>query len=188
MIPTVVKVGGSLFDLPDLGPRLQAWLATISPGVLLVPGGAAAADVVRTFDRRFRLGNEAAHWLALLAMTLNAHLLSELLGGAVVGAGDDCPACWERGTVPILDGFAFAVADEQRPGHLPHSWDVTSDSLAVRAAVVGGAGRLILLKSVAIPPGTAWDEAARQGWVDAFFPTAIRQHGALTIEVVAFRA
>ena len=36
----VVKVGGSLFDLPDLGPRLRAFLASLADeDRLLVPGG-----------------------------------------------------------------------------------------------------------------------------------------------------
>lgn len=48
----VVKVGGSLFDLPDLGPRLRAWLKTLrTADVLLVPGGGPTADVVRSLDR-----------------------------------------------------------------------------------------------------------------------------------------
>lgn len=188
MTPTVVKVGGSLFDLPDLGRVLRRWLGSKAPShVLLVPGGGPTADVIRGYDERFHLGEEAAHWLALRAMALNAHLLAELVGGIVVGDWDECPACWDRGSVPILDGYAFAVTDEVRPSHLPHSWAVTSDALAARAAIVGGAGRLVLLKSVAIPPGTDWGEAARRGWVDPHFPRVIHNQGELRIEVVAFR-
>ena len=44
----VVKVGGSLYDLPDLGPRLRRFLDGLDdPDRLVVPGGGAAADVVR---------------------------------------------------------------------------------------------------------------------------------------------
>jgi 5-(aminomethyl)-3-furanmethanol phosphate kinase len=188
MSPTVVKVGGSLYDLPDLGPRLRYWLAKDAPPrVLLVPGGGPTADVVRAFDQRFRLGEEAAHWLALRALTVNAHLLAELVGGPVVGDWGECPAAWGAGRVPVLDGFAFAAADEVRPDHLPHSWAVTSDSLAARAAVVGEAGRLILLKSVGIPEGIDWSEAARRGWVDAWFPSVLRQRPGLRVTTIAFR-
>src|SRR5262245_62868008 len=111
---TVVKVGGSLFDLPDLGPRLRRWLGQLPAGeVLLVPGGGATADVVRAFDRVHHLGEEAAHWLALRAMSVNAALLESLAPG-----------------VPVLDALAFARDDEGRPGRLPHCWAVTSDSVA----------------------------------------------------------
>jgi aspartokinase-like uncharacterized kinase len=188
MSPTVVKVGGSLFDLPDLGPMLRRWLAQDAPPrVLLVPGGGPTADVIRAFDERFRLGEEAAHWLALRALTVNAHLLAELVGGVVVGGWEGCPTVWGEQRVPVLDGFAFAATDEARPDHLPHSWAVTSDSLAARAAVVGGAGRLILLKSVAVPEGVDWFEAARRGWVDDCFPTVLRQGRGLRVTAVAFR-
>ena len=79
----VVKVGGSLFDWPDLGPRLRQWLAANAPReVILVPGGGPTADVIRTLDRTHGLGDEAAHWLALRAMAVNAELLAALLPGA----------------------------------------------------------------------------------------------------------
>jgi aspartokinase-like uncharacterized kinase len=167
----VVKLGGSLYDLPDLGTRLHRWLTTLdTPQVLLVPGGGATANVIRDLDRWHRLGEEASHWLALRAMTLNAHFLHALLPrSAVVDGWPACPAVWRRGAVPILDAFAFAVTDEGEPGALPHCWDVTSDALAARAAAVGGSRRLILLKSVDVPEGLDWKEAAERGFVDRPF-------------------
>jgi aspartokinase-like uncharacterized kinase len=54
---------------------------------------------------------------------------------------------------------------------LPHRWDVTSDSLAVRVAALAGARELILLKSTD-PPSADWTEA---GFVDAYFSEALRQ-------------
>src|SRR5271166_3401866 len=73
--PIVVKVGGSLFSMPDLAQRLRRWLAQAGPRILLVPGGGAAADVVREFDKCHSLGEEASHWLALWSLRLNAELL-----------------------------------------------------------------------------------------------------------------
>src|SRR5438128_2120405 len=112
--PVVVKVGGSLFDLPDLGVRLRTFLDHIGTHrVLLIPGGGASADVVRTLDRTHRLGEEAAHWLALRAMTLNAHFLTFILPTAyVVGRLTDCPALWQARLIPVLDAYPFALADE----------------------------------------------------------------------------
>jgi hypothetical protein len=40
--------------------------------------------------------------------------------------------------------------------------------------VVYDADHLILLKSVTIPDGVDWDEAAERGWVDAWFARTIR--------------
>jgi aspartokinase-like uncharacterized kinase len=156
--PIVVKVGGSLFDLPDLGSRLEAWLKTLDGSdVVLVAGGGSAADLIREMDRIHGLGEEKSHWPALRALSLTADVLAAL-----------APA-----SLRVFDLYAFACADEHRPGCLPHRWDVTSDSLAARVAEVMQARELVLLKSVTIPPDMDWAEASRRGFVDAYFPTMI---------------
>ena len=170
----VVKVGGSLFDLPDLGPRLLQWLTQQpSRDLLLVPGGGAAADVVRQYDRWHALGEERAHWLALSALTFTAHLLASLLPRAVVVPDARAVAVeWAQENIPILDPYAFAQADEGEPGSLPHSWEVSSDSVAARLARVSRAAELILLKSVSLPEDVDWIDAGKRGLVDAHFAEA----------------
>lgn len=183
----VLKVGGSLFDHPALGPGLTRFLGPLRRDhrVWLVPGGGAAADAVRHWDRVHHLGEESAHWLALRSMSVAAHLLSTLIPGAeVAGRADDLRG-HSRGLL-VLDGYEFLQDDEGRPGSLPHAWDVTSDSVAARAAVVGSAAQLILLKSVGLPPGTSWPEAAARGWVDPYFPTAVAD-APFPVEAVDFR-
>jgi 5-(aminomethyl)-3-furanmethanol phosphate kinase len=165
----VVKVGGSLYDLPDLKSRLVAFLHTLSDSdCLLVPGGGAAVDVVRTLDATHALGQTASHWLALRACVLNAHFLAALLGARVVAwprAGDG---------LSVLDALAFAERDD--PEAMPESWDATSDSIAARAAIVGAA-ELVLLKSVTIPEAMSWPEATSAGYVDAVLAGLIERHG-----------
>ena len=186
---TVVKVGGSLFDLPDLAPRLRRWLdAECAGGVLLVPGGGSSADMVRDLDRRHNLGEEASHWLALRALALNAHFLAALLPSAcVLHDVETCQRAWQENRIPILDVFSFARADEARPGHLPHSWTVTSDALAARVAVVAQARELVLLKSMTIPPSVDWHEAGRLGWVDAVFAEVLGAARDLRVRAVNLR-
>jgi aspartokinase-like uncharacterized kinase len=187
----VVKVGGSLYDLPDLGGRLRRWLEQPpTRQVLLFPGGAAAADAVRGLDRCHGLGEEHAHWLALRALTVNAHFLAALLpGAAVVSDLSVCAGLWQRGLVAVADPYPLALADEGQPGQLPHTWEVTSDTLAGRVALLLGAGELVLLKSVACPAETDWTEAARCGIVDRFFPRLLAANpAALRVRVVNFRS
>ena len=169
----VVKVGGSLFDHPRLGPGLRAYLDSLDSPVLLVAGGGDFADAVRKLDAIHHLGEEQAHWLALRSMDLSAAVLRSF-------------ALRSASRLNVLDAFAFAVEDESRPGALPHSWAVTSDSIAARAAVVFGASRLVLLKSIDLPPGTPWEVAAANGWVDPHFP-AVVAGAPFSIEVVNFR-
>jgi aspartokinase-like uncharacterized kinase len=168
----VVKVGGSLFDLPDLGPRLRSFLASLEEGDrLIVPGGGPTVEAMRGFDCIHALGQEASHWLALRACTVNAHFLACLLDGArVVSSPELC-----RG-IDVLDPFAFAIGDEDRTGCLPHCWDATSDSLAARVAAVARA-RLVLLKSVTLPADIDWFTAAVERHVDSIFPTIVRAAG-----------
>jgi aspartokinase-like uncharacterized kinase len=171
----VVKVGGSLFDLPGFGPRLRAWLGRLAADrVLLVPGGGPTADVVRVLDRLHALGEEEAHWLAVRALSLNAHFLRRLLPeAAVVGQPEEAPpagAAWA-----VLDPHPFLQEDEGRPGCLPHRWEVTSDAIAARAAVAGRARGLVLLKSVTFPEGLPWAEAGRRGLVDGWFARALEE-------------
>jgi aspartokinase-like uncharacterized kinase len=183
----VVKVGGSLYDLPDLGARLLEWLAQFpSKQVLLVPGGGPTADAVRKLDRRHNLGEEVAHWLALQALALNAHFLAALVPEATV-----VESCEQRSKrISVLDPLAFCRADERdHPADaLPHTWDVTSDSIAARVAVAGNARQLILLKSATIPAEMKWEDASRAGYVDRFFPAVIRAAPSLRIKAVSFRS
>jgi 5-(aminomethyl)-3-furanmethanol phosphate kinase len=171
----VVKVGGSLYDHPRLGPALRAYLESLAPDdVLLIPGGGDLVEAVRKLDRAHGLGEEASHWLALQAMNVTGDFLKRLI---------ELPAFGSRVRIP--DCRAFAWDDIGRHAELPHSWDVTADSIAARMAVVYKAKRLILLKSIEIPSGTSWIEAAEKGWVDSYFPQAIAG-ASMTVEAVNF--
>lgn len=173
----VVKVGGSLYDLPDLGSRLRRWLAEECRDmhVVLIPGGGLLADAIRHFDQCHELGEETSHWLALRALAVNAHFLAALLSpSCVLGDIAELPRAWEMGRLPILDIYNFARGDEGRIGCLPHCWAVTSDTLAARVAVVTQARRLVLLKSTSIPFGMDWTEAGRLGLVDPCFAEVLR--------------
>jgi 5-(aminomethyl)-3-furanmethanol phosphate kinase len=185
----VVKVGGSLFDLPDLGPRLRRFLDERETSeVLLLPGGGITANAVRQLDRWQGLGEEHSHWLALRSMTLNAWFLAALLPNTAVIEGlNEYRDAVTAGKVPILDAHAFCQADELRPGRLPHHWAVTSDSVALRVAAVFGARRLVLLKSVPLPQGIDWREAAERGLVDSHFHVAIAASPLIHVSWVYFR-
>ena len=123
---TVVKVGGSLFDWSELGQRLGQWLDShASKKILLVPGGGPTVDLIRNFDRWHGLGEEAAHWLALRTLTVNAHFLATILTTSysskpvVIADLQETHAVWAQHGIPILDPFPFAQIDEHQPGREP---------------------------------------------------------------------
>src|SRR5450755_1821567 len=155
----VVKIGGSLYDMPDLQQRFQEWwLAWLreAPGsdMIFVPGGGAAADAVRLMDQAHHLGEERSHWLALEAMRLNTDFLRsslQMFTIRVIASPADLNRKAFPSDIPIwrpffLEAHTFTIWDEgAHPGSaLPHRWSVTSDSIAARAAVVFGADHLIL--------------------------------------------
>lgn len=184
---TVVKVSGSLFDLPDLRERLSDWLRKLDADrVLLVPGGGAMADAIRELDRIHQIGEEVSHWLAIQALSINARFLQTLLPEAQLFA---TLANAQSGShrLHVLDALSFFLADEQLPNHLPHCWEVTSDSLAVRAAALLGAKELILLKSAGWA-GCSWPQAWHGGVLDDYFAHAMRQPPeSLRVRVVNLR-
>ncbi len=160
-----LKVGGSLYDLPDLGQRLRTFIEGLDAGrVLLFPGGGAAADVIRRLDADHRLGEETAHRLALRTLSVNAHFLHAVLPDfEVVETLPGVPR------LAIADPFALLDGDDA----LPRRWDVTSDSLSVQCSRLAGARELIVLKSVPFQGST--EEAVAQGIVDPYFTEALRR-------------
>jgi len=144
VIDAVVKVGGSLSRgtcLPAVGARLVE--CGRRRGVLVVPGGGAFADVVREHDARFGLRPGTAHRMAVLSMDQYGHLLGDFAPGSVlVRTLDEAHAHLEGGGVAIL----LPAELLRRADPLPHTWEVTSDSIAAWLAGRVGAALLVLLK------------------------------------------
>ncbi len=187
--PLVIKVGGSLYDMPDLRDRLPRFLAALpSHHVVLVPGGGITADVVRRFHDLHQLDDEASHWLAVRCLAVNAHFLSTVLANsAVVERTNEVKPVLQAGKVGIFDVYQFAIDDEQNRLRLPHTWGVTSDSLAIRIAESIEAAGLVLLKSVDIG-SISWAEAGRRGFVDPFFGEIVQRNPSLPVVAVNFRS
>jgi aspartokinase-like uncharacterized kinase len=176
----VVKVGGSLFDMPDLATGLASWLTRTIPSehrVVLVPGGGPTTDVIRDLDRIHQLGEEASHWLALRALTLNAHFLAQLLPGSRMLAHPRDE--FAPGRVHLLDAHAYCWREWEQPlgPVLDACWATGSDVLAAHVALIGAAKRLILLKSTGVEQTNDWRDAASRAQVDAQFPVWLKEAG-----------
>lgn len=192
--PLVVKLGGSLLDLPDLAQRLQHCLQTLQAStVVLVVGGGATADRVRSWQQQFSLTDSAAHDLAIHAMHLNAQCIHQLLPESK-WLDSTRTQLWSRpnagqardensaGQLYLANVPALLTEFEPRFGPLDRSWDATSDSIAAYLADGLQIHRLLLLKSADAGEDSAIvDEAASQdkcvqqmqsqGLVDVAFQT-----------------
>jgi aspartokinase-like uncharacterized kinase len=166
----VVKIGGgSLASLDDFDAVLAVIDDAVECPALIVPGGGLFADAVRDVDQRVGLPDDAAHWMAVLAMDQLAHLIvSRLKRGVLVRESTEVADVLRQGGVPVLAPYRWL----SRIDPLPHTWDVTSDSIAAWVAGAIGARRLVLVK----PAG-----ARGERLVDARFENALPAEVVATI-------
>jgi len=127
--PLIVKVGGSLYNqIPDLAPIL---IASDRP-LFIIPGGGPFADLVR----QVRVNNDAAHWMAIAAMEQYGWFISSF--GIVTT---------DRIAVPLTTTVLLPYQCLRFTDILPHTWDVTSDTIAAWVADALHLD-LLLLKSI----------------------------------------
>jgi len=125
----VIKIGGSLFDIAG---EIIRDIVTSEHRVIVVPGGGPFADLTAACS----VGDDESHWMAIAGM--------EQFGWYLSSFG-----------IPAVDNFdstrkqsvflPYRLMRDEDP--LPHSWDVTSDTIAAWVAW-HLKGDLILLKSV----------------------------------------
>jgi len=162
-VESIFKVGGSLLAHPELLASTLAAIvdASINARVAIVPGGGPFADAVRDADRRFHLDDDTAHWMAVLATDQYAHLLAGMRTELTIATSErEVESAIASGHVPVVAPYRWLRDTDP----LPHTWDVTSDSISAWIASALGAKQLVLVK----PPG-----AAGEGVVDAYFARAV---------------
>jgi aspartokinase-like uncharacterized kinase len=147
----VIKVGGSLLKTKLLG-ELCTQLGNIGKNhkVLFIPGGGIFADAVRDSTQSFNLDQDTSHWMAILSMNQYGYLLSSLIPGTICFENiDDAINCAVKYQPAVL--LPYKLMKDKDP--LPHSWDITSDSIAAWIAGYIKAERLVLVKSTSMPAG-----------------------------------
>jgi aspartokinase-like uncharacterized kinase len=158
---TVIKIGGALATVPRALARVAVAVSAASRQhqLVVVPGGGPFAEAVRSYQASFGLSHDAAHWMAILGMDQYAYVLADQLENAVVVEEPGAVlTTLAQGRVAILAPFRWMHSADV----LPHSWAVTSDSIAAYIAGALGALRLVLIK--ATTEGSP---------VDAYFQTAL---------------
>ena len=190
----VIKLGGSLLELPDLRSRFEAWFARQRPAVnVMIVGGGELVEAVRGIDQQQSLDAAFVHWVSIDLMATTAKLASEILGiGRLIATSQELSA-FLGGIGTLGDGAEPLVAvlqpsayycreDAARDGcDLPEDWSCTSDSIAAWLATQVGACELVLLKSTAVDgecsravSGDQLELLSQSGVVDAAFPRFAR--------------
>jgi len=164
LVETVVKLGGGVLVSAEIleGVLSVVVVAAQSQSLLIVPGGGPFADAVRDVDRRLGLSDAAAHWMAVLAMDQHGHLIADRLPNArLVTEPRQITGAIAARQIPVLAPFRWLVDADP----LPHSWEVTSDSIAAWVAGRVGARRLVLVKPRSVERSSTP--------VDPYFPHAL---------------
>jgi len=144
-VHTVVKVGGGLLAKAGAFDLVIEALSAFRRGrrLVVVPGGGPFADAVRQMFKRVKIGDDAAHWMAILGMDqFGLALEARIPEATLVDTAALLAAALEAGRLPVLAPYRWLRAADP----LPHSWEVTSDSIAAWFAGALGARRVVLIK------------------------------------------
>lgn len=160
----VVKLGGSLLTVSGWPAAVTSLVASLGRPAVVVVGGGAVVDGVRSLDEAAGLEPVIAHRLAIDALRITATSVAVATGLALSAY----PERENDGTV--LDTPAW-LDEAGRFAALPVGWHVTSDSIAAQVAT-SLCCPLVLVKMVPPPGDGGVRVAATAGWVDPFFPEA----------------
>lgn len=167
----IVKVGGSIAD------KLEIVFEVLSTNedVKVIPGGWIFADIVE----KLKLNDEISHWMAILGMSLYGYYMmskAEQKGFEILE-----PESFEE----LKEGGKFIVLPYRlikRFDELPHSWSVTSDSIAIWIASKLGERRVVKVTAV----GGVWRNGKllefatageAVGIIDEYSPILLKNHG-----------
>jgi aspartokinase-like uncharacterized kinase len=142
----VLKVGGSLAEKPASLAGLCQELSGLAKAyrIAVVPGGGEFADTVRKFDRKYKLSSTVAHKMAILAMDQYGFFLSNITPESYVSYSLKEISNSSEGALPIFLPSKLMFHEDP----LEHSWDVTSDTIAVYIAGLLYAEKLVLVTDV----------------------------------------
>ncbi|MEN9849447.1 MAG: hypothetical protein RL368_2187 [Pseudomonadota bacterium] len=163
----IIKLGGSLLTTP----HLNSWLNILSTqqNMILIAGGGVFADSVRTAQQLCPFSEQAAHEMALLAMSQYALLLQDICKKLQPFSNFEelAKILEEKQVIPIWHPTKLCM---EYAGEIAVSWQMTSDSLAAWLAKKIGAKHLILIKSAPCPVEFSLETLVAQGLVDELFP------------------
>ena len=133
IIDWVIKIGGSLF--PEKAIELVSALKDLKElkniNCLIVTGGGEFANIIRKYDEQIEFSNDITHVTAIDSMDIIAKLLNDKFDFTnLVYSIEKAENSLKNNDIPIMacskilkeDGFDFEI---------PHSWNITSDSISL---------------------------------------------------------
>ena len=149
----IIKIGGNVLenseDLDSTIKQIQLLIKEeIIKNIIIIPGGGTRANFIRHLDVEFNLGNDLSHWMAIYAMDLNGIMIKEIY--PFIKLINDFEILKEEihfqknGLISVFQPYHYL----RNKDPLPHSWNVTSDSITLYLAQKLGLNEIYLIKNV----------------------------------------
>ena len=144
----VLKVSGHLIKYPNVLRELISTVYNIHRRglafIALIPGGSEFADLVRNLQEHVGFNDDVAHWMAIKAMEVYGSYISSMFPGMIEEVTDLNGVMVVQGKIPLIMPYKIMRSTDE----LPHSWSVTSDSIALYLTHVLSFDMAILAKMI----------------------------------------
>ena len=144
----IFKIGGQILENSKniestISQLTQLYEENILQKILLIPGGGSYANFIRRIDEELMLGDDLAHWMAIYSINYNGIELNRKYPKLeCIGELEKFQDAKKKFCVFLPYNYL------QKNDTLPHSWDVTSDSIALYIAYKLQLNRCFLIKDV----------------------------------------
>lgn len=149
----IIKLGGSLLATGrELVQFLSDYAIKNELSLIIIPGGGPFVKIIKRLSEEMAISDDAAHWMAVLAMHQYGFFLAdgeitipvvESIDAEVdTDVEEECSG--NTGRICIVLPYKILKADDS----LPHTWDVTSDTIAAFIADKLGEKSFIKLTDV----------------------------------------
>jgi aspartokinase-like uncharacterized kinase len=142
------KIGGTILeDFKNLYSTMTQFSQLVEKDVILkiiiIPGGGSFANFIRKVYSELKFTDELAHWMSIISMNYNGIELGKKFPKLEIF--EDCDKLKEIGKCfCIFLPYQFLKKNDK----LPHSWDVTSDSITLFLAKRLGLNECFLIKDI----------------------------------------
>ena len=150
----IVKIGGKILEHPE---NLDATLIQFKEivferkllhNIIIISGGGSYANFIRKIDAKLNIGDDLAHWMAILAMEYNGIKLSEKYSEIqYINNFEVLYELLKSGKKRHIIVFGpYNLLHSKDP--LSHSWELTSDSITLYIAHQLGFNECFLIKDI----------------------------------------
>ncbi|MFX0137882.1 MAG: hypothetical protein ACFFDN_29845 [Candidatus Hodarchaeota archaeon] len=144
----IFKIGGKILeDFENLNCTISQLTQIFNEGLIqkmiLIPGGGSLANFTRKVYGELKFNEEIAHWMGIISMNYNGLELSKKFPNLEIIEDFDKLKRMSKFLCIFLP-YQFLKENDK----LPHSWDVTSDSITLFLAKALGLKECFLIKDV----------------------------------------